>query len=399
MSVASSRLVPWIKVCYANPSGLANCTMAPFNAGNTRILGGNFSLTYIGSFQTSFNFFGQKVLIDESKSTAYFVEAAVKNVPIAGYPGEIQANNKSAFYNATPTSFIFANDICTRYLSDSAAHFECVPPPLGGITSQTPLPRALDGIFWSYSTDDSLIGDVLNPPGLSLSMMGTGALKFKTARVQVCPVMEFLDVSGVWGSPVGAKVILKAHSTCLPGKCILSSYSTKITLDSVFLELAGDEVEYEVFFRSNTKEVNFELFCSSLGQSQSIVVIGELDDPTPIVPIGPPENPSGIVEWFDSLSLPNKIGFGIGISLAGILVIALLLILLWKMPDIVEYVHNWRMTRQGYNNSEFEDFNATSDIPLESTPSSPAYSVSELRQRGIHIPVHNAGGVRLESVF
>jgi len=344
--ITTSRIAPRLEVCFRPVGGEKNCTTGVFTAGASKVFGGNYSMTYLGSFQTSFDFFDHKILVSEDKTAAYFVEAAPPNLPMAGIPGEIQANSPHAFVNTNSESFIFSQDICKAYVSDSTAYFDCVAPPLNEVVKGTPLPTISDGVLWTYSSDDTLIGDVLVPPGLTFSMIGTGDLKFITTRIQVCPVLEFVEIQGVWGSPTGAKATIRGFSRCLPGKCILSTVSTKITLDSVFLDLADEEEELFVFFRSNSKEVNFELNCQSLGESASIVVEGELADPTPITPVIPGDTPDGIVGWFDGLSHAGQIGFLVGISLAGLLILALLILAICYAPVIVAFFRS--CTRKGY---------------------------------------------------
>jgi hypothetical protein len=357
MRLATSRLVPRIETCYSTAEGHINCTSAPFLSGSSRTIGGNFSLTYIGSFQTSFNFLDQKILIDESRSVAFFVQASERNLPMAGQFGEIQGNSAKSFTNATPGSFIMDPTICSPYISDSIGYYDCVANPFLSLQSNSyQLPHTIDGVFWEYSQDNTLVGNVLNPPGLSLSMIGTGSLKFKTTRVQVCPYMEFKELKGVWGDQEGAQVIISAYSTCLPGKCVLSTYSTKIELDSVFLTLSPEAEDHVVLFRSNAKDVNFELSCNSLGQTYTIEVKGELDDPTPISPVLPPSPPEGFNHWFSDLSLAGKIGFGIGVGLGGLLLLALLLILLWYVPDMIMWCHNYRtMDKSDTNTFELSE--------------------------------------------
>lgn len=390
-SVVDSRLVPRIQACYGSTDGVIECDDNLFSNGNTKTIGGNFTMTYIGSFQTGFNFFGKKLLVDETGATAYFVEAAQRDVPIAGMPGEIQANNRIDLIQPNLYSFIFASDICDPYVSDSAGFYDCVAPPLGGVVSEDSLPMMLDGVYWSYSSDGSLVGDVIDPPGMSMSMITEGAVTFKTTRVQVCPWMEFLSIRGEWGSPVGAKVILNGLSTCLPGKCILSSYSTRVNIDSVFLELSEEKQEHVVLFRSNVKEVNFELFCSSLGQSASIIVIGELDDPTPISPIPPSEQPQGFNQWFDELNLGAKIGFIIGVALSGLILLALLGAAIWFLPEMMMFCHRRRYDRLEENERMVETEMEEMDEPV-------VLRAADLRRLGIPLN-KSAGSSVVESVF
>jgi hypothetical protein len=355
LEVTSSRLVPHIKVCYGTVEGENLCDVKAFHAGNSQIFGGNFTLTYIGSFQTSFNFLGNRLMVDETRNTAYFVEASQKNVPIAGTPGELQANTYDDLAKPTPFSFIFAQDICRTYISDSLGYADCVAPPLGAITGEGQLPKIIDGISWSYSTDDTLVGDVLVPPGLSMTMITNGEVLFKTTRTQVCPDLTFIKMTGSWGTSEPAKITILGKSTCLPGKCVLSTYSTKITLQSVSLDLELEEKELSVLFHSNDKLVNFELFCKSLSIEAVVEIVGELDDPKPITPLEPEVSPDGFNQFFDRLSLGGKIGFSIGVGLGGLLFIILMIVLLCYTPEIVLCCHKTYNKAKGYNKVKKEE--------------------------------------------
>jgi hypothetical protein len=251
-------------------------------------------------------------------------------------PGEIQGNSPGAFRPPllSPTSFIMASDICTPYISDSTGHYECVPPPLGNAIAGNQLPAQVDGVIWQYSSSDELIGDVLDPPAMALSMFATGALSYRTTRIQVCPFIELTDMQGTWGSDTGAYIEVMGHSTCLPGKCILSTFSTKIELDTIFLELGDTPGRHYVYFRSNAKEVNFELTCKSLAVSYTIDVRGELDDPTPIEPAKPGIPPDDFNHWFEDLSIGGKVGVIIGFVVGGLALIGVLVALLIFAPEI-----------------------------------------------------------------
>jgi hypothetical protein len=372
MNVATSRLVPRITICYGTVDGAISCNTTKFYSGNTILVGDNYTMTYIGSFQTSFNFLGKRLLIMGNKTNAWFTDASLKNVPIAGTVGEIQANNPTPFTNPTATSYRIASNICTGYLSDASWHYNCIPPPLGDVISGTSLPSEVDGIYWSYSADDTLVGVISNPPGISLTLTGTGSLTFRTRRIQVCPLLSFDSVSGIWGSPVGAQAKLIGKSTCLAGKCVLSTLSTQIELDTPYLELDTIDQELIVFFRSNVKSVSFELSCTSLGKSHTVIVEGELDDPNPIEPITPPVVPDdGFNQWFDDLSLGAKIGFGIGVSLGGLLVLFVLCVILWYLPEIIRYFHRkWsdhkhKLVKLTQNNKKTDNIEESSDIELD----------------------------------
>lgn len=334
--IASTRLKPVLSVCTEAGDGLINCTKSAFQAGNSKVFGGNWTVTYSGSLQTSLNVIGSKLMVDVAKTTAYFVDASDKNVPVAGQVGEVQGNSRNSFLLPTPTSFRIAQDICSNFISDSDMFYNCVEPPLQNfVDTHNALPGLYDGIYWSYSSNDVLIGDILNPPGMSFTMQATGDMTFKTKRVQVCPKLTMIGLTGAWGDVAGARVILQGKSDCNPGKCILSTDTSYITLHTSILDLALDDKEFVVFFQSNKKSINFELSCTSLNNREIVEVIGELDDPSPIEPVPPPSEPNE--NFFERMSLGEQIGFIIGLVAGGLLLIGGIVAAIWFTPNILAF--------------------------------------------------------------
>jgi hypothetical protein len=227
------------------------------------------------------------------------------------------------------------------------------------------LPATIDGVFWSYSTDNKLIGDVLTPPGLSLAMIGTGNLEFRTKRIQVCPVLEYDSMQGRWADPFGATIRLVGRSTCLPGRCVLSTFSQTVTLDTAFLTLDTEDTLVTVLFRSNSKQVNFELACSSLGETATVLIVGELDDPVPVIPVPDGIQPDGFNQWFDNLSLGGKIGVIIGIVVGSLLIMAVLIALLWFMPELLLMCYTCHHKMKGHRHVNDDDETTMSEKDKE----------------------------------
>jgi hypothetical protein len=239
---------------------------------------------------------------------------------------------------------------------------------LNGAVTGVQLPAMIDNIYWNQFPD-TLIGDVLTPPGLSLTLIGTGDLKFQTRRIQVCPQLEFVEIRGTWGSATGAKAVLTGLSTCSPGKCILRTTSTKITLNSVYLTLTDEVQELIVFFQSNAKEVHFDLICTSLGIDEEVTVIGELDDPNPITPVPDNIQPDGFNQWFDDLSTVAKVFFIIGMVVAGLIMVGLLMLFIWFLPSMILWCKMMKNKRDYQNllnkKSDDEEVELSEDVSEE----------------------------------
>lgn len=306
-------------------NGVLNTTELTITSSGGDLVGfDNLTLTYYGT-GTKEIFTGDDRLI-MSQGQQWFAKASQVNAPIAGMVGDIQGNSQASFTNPTPTSFIFASDICTGYMSDSSMQFLCRP---SGVTAQSgwrKLPTADSNAIWTMNEGYTLNADLLDPGSTMLGLdFETNAI-ISVKKTQVCPQIEFIGVNGFWGTDVPAAILLRGKSTCLPGPCILSVNSNEVVLAQYSTYLSLELEHLSISFYASKKEVKFELTCKSLRQAVTILVEGELQDPEPVQPVEPPVPSEGFNHWFDDLSLGGKIGLFIGIFFFTVAAIGILLV-------------------------------------------------------------------------
>lgn len=340
-----------------------------FSNGPQHVFDNNITVHNLGSTSTDMNWGDKKLVCDVSYGACYVTTASTPNFPVAHTIGEIQSNTVQGLTDPTTSSFIIANGLCEGHSSDSAIYPVCPrQPATASLFGQALLPHFYDNIYWSASSDGYMHGVMGTYQGLMMEIQGNGNFVVETEVEMVCPEIEGYEVGGAWGEYDEAVLSITAYSSCLAGTCILSTEDPSITLYSQHLDLGVDPSIMTLRFTSTKKKLSFGLKCTSVIRSATIYVEGELDDPTPIEPIGPGGEGTSFNEWFSDLSLGGKIGLFFGLVIFAITSVVVVL--------ASDYLISWCIRRKmGYRKAPKDE--SLDDMEMESlddytdTPTAP----------------------------
>jgi len=279
----------------------------------------NMTMTYIGSGTSNLYTSSDSILLVDGAQ--YKVAASPVNNPQAGMIGDVQANNAQSFTQPSYQSFKLANNLCDVYLSDSSAHAVCFAPALGDLTGLQQFPLVSGGVIWEFSGDNTLVGAVQDPDVTFVSMGMLSGTKIVVKKTQVCPVLNFVGVTGYWGEDQPATIVLEGRSACLAGHCVLNTIGSSVVLrqKSLYLDVVAGPLT--IPFSSSQAQVSFDLQCTSLKNTVTVHVEGTLTDPTPVTPTPPSVPAEGYYSWFDKLSLGGIIGLFVGLFSGSFLMI------------------------------------------------------------------------------
>ena len=227
----------------------------------------------IGTYDQPTELIDEQLMIDHlHKEKAFLVKSAPRNMPIAGFIGDIQASVPIA------KDFIFVeHDIRCHFIE---LKLRCrrteslLEEVIRKKEKMLPLSRFNHKMDWNDR--DGLFSELLTSAPLKIHLE-IHDRKITLSRHSICPKFKIQSVKGCYNCKNMARVIITARSVCMPGAAEVTFVNIPMSTKSVHLETSDKEII--ITFVANVKCIQEKLCLSTSLHVQCEAFHQCLDEP------------------------------------------------------------------------------------------------------------------------
>jgi hypothetical protein len=280
-------------------------------------------------------FGGNTVICTFNNTKCWWGISSPINAPLTGTVGDIQFKNAVAVTNNNRKVWN-PSSVITNVLNTIATY---TFPPIGSrVLANYPIfPLGIGDTFYSI-IPNGISGLVQNPGPLTLGIATTVPFLVTYKTSVVCPKMQYVSTSGCYVCAAGAVVTISASSTCASGTIFLS-LTGPATLGTTDIYASPQAEAFDIVFYPTSETATYILTGKDVtGLKTSSITwtytynqeILLADGNYTIITNGTSNLSSrSFSDWWNSIDIGIKIGFGLGISFGVVAIIALVILGIW----------------------------------------------------------------------
>jgi len=359
--IADFRTVHEIQICWKDSMG-ETCEVQ--TSQQSAQSPGNFTVNSLGELFTgkSYTTNGHKIIYC-GPDCAKLVPASEQNIPIRGTIGDIQSGTPlDGSVPLTPGSAIFDQTICTSVLSGNHLKYTCAGSGAALVDRYPPLPERRGSVTW-FSDANGIMGIDDDPGPLQIELKTNLPVNLNYITNDVCPEAVFVTMSGCYGCNEGARMQIRAHSSCLEGTVTLMS--SKLTFRQPSIELKRDELVFVISFDTLDKDVEDVIVLRGTNDFK-LTVTGLLGEPTVNLPhtnetVSP--GTSSVHDTLNNWDWGQRIALIVGVSVGAVLLLVLLGVGVYYLEQNM-WFHKWFGGKE--EKKEFEELKKDEAMDLDS---------------------------------
>lgn len=323
-----------------------NLTKTSVSLSNNQINVGVFKMYIVGTLSSPSATTTDNLIVYSGHS--YLAPTAKTNIPDDKAVGDIQASTEAGLLGGGVNSF--ASTVLQPQVSYGSISVIWPETGISRKSSWIQLPANVNGNYVVH-TSNSLSFVVGNPGALVLAIESPVMSLSRKVSV-VCPVCEFIDLTGCYSCALGSVIRLKCRSKCSEGSVTLTSSIGSLTTQS--MRLTTTTSVHNVTSQFGSASVNGELTVTGSGSTQKITFSGTLTLPDLIDEdknVTASTNSTKGVTWLTKFylgSLRNWYWYLAGILLI-LAIVAIIVIMVLYGPQIasflmipVKFIKGWR---------------------------------------------------------